>query len=194
MENNYIIIGAVGLLLVGIAGFYVMNGSSDTMENETPKKVVETKPVEKKVMEEPTEEKMETNTIVDIAVGNPDFSTLVTAVTEAELAETLSGTGPFTVFAPVNAAFAKLPNGTVESLLKDKDQLTSVLTYHVVAGKVMAADAMKLTEAMTVQGQKIKISTNSSGEVMINDAKVISADIVASNGVIHVIDTVLLPK
>lgn len=194
MENNYIIIGAVGLLLVGIAGFYVMNGASDTMENETPKKVVETKPVEKKVMEEPTEEKMETNTIVDIAVGNPDFSTLVTAVTEAELAETLSGTGPFTVFAPVNAAFAKLPNGTVESLLKDKDQLTSVLTYHVVAGKVMAADAMKLTEAMTVQGQKIKISTNSSGEVMINDAKVISADILASNGVIHVIDTVLLPK
>ncbi|MDQ5981835.1 MAG: hypothetical protein QG570_593 [Patescibacteria group bacterium] len=194
MENNYIIIGAVGLLLVGIAGFYVMNGASDTMENETPKKVVETKPVEKKVMEEPTEEKMETNTIVDIAVGNPDFSTLVTAVTEAELAETLSGTGPFTVFAPVNAAFAKLPNGTVESLLKDKDQLTSVLTYHVVAGKVMAADAMKLTEAMTVQGQKIKISTNSSGEVMINDAKVISADIEASNGVIHVIDTVLLPK
>ncbi len=194
MENNYIIIGAVGLLLVGIAGFYVMNGASDTMENETPKKVVETKPVEKKVMEEPTEEKMETNTIVDIAVGNPDFSTLVTAVTEAELAETLSGAGPCTVFAPVNAAFAKLPNGTVESLLKDKDQLTSVSTYHVVAGKVMAADAMKLTEAMTVQGQKIKISTNSSGEVMINDAKVISADIVASNGVIHVIDTVLLPK
>jgi uncharacterized surface protein with fasciclin (FAS1) repeats len=136
-------------------------------------------------------------TVVEIAAGNKDFSTLVAAVKAAGLVETLSGKGPFTVFAPTNAAFAKLPKGTVEELLKpeNKEKLTAILTYHVVAGKVMAADAIKLDGKMakTVNGQEIAIKVKE-GKVMINDATVTAADIVGSNGVIHVIDTVLLPK
>jgi uncharacterized surface protein with fasciclin (FAS1) repeats len=132
-----------------------------------------------------------TSTIVDIAVGNADFSTLVAALQAAELVDTLSGEGPFTVFAPTNDAFAKLPEGTVESLLADKEKLTAVLTYHVVSGKVMAADVVNLTEAATVGGANIAI--DASNGVKINDATVVTADIAASNGVIHVIDTVLLP-
>jgi uncharacterized surface protein with fasciclin (FAS1) repeats len=136
-------------------------------------------------------------TVVEIAAGNKDFSTLVAAVKAAGLVETLSGKGPFTVFAPTNEAFAKLPKGTVEELLKpeNKAKLTSILTYHVVAGKVMAADAIKLDgkNAKTVNGQEIAIKVMD-GKVKINDATVTAADIVGSNGVIHVIDTVLLPK
>ena len=136
-------------------------------------------------------------TVVEIAAGNKDFSTLVAAVKAAGLVETLSGKGPFTVFAPTNEAFAKLPKGTVEELLKpeNKDKLTSILTYHVVAGKVSAADAIKLDgkNAKTVNGQEIAIKVMD-GKVKINDATVAAADIVGSNGVIHVIDTVLLPK
>jgi uncharacterized surface protein with fasciclin (FAS1) repeats len=136
-------------------------------------------------------------TVVEIAAGNKDFSTLVAAVKAAGLVETLSGKGPFTVFAPTNDAFAKLPKGTVEELLKpeNKAKLTSILTYHVVAGKVMAADAIKLDgkNAKTVNGQEIAIKVKE-GKVMINDATVTAADIVGSNGVIHVVDTVLLPK
>jgi uncharacterized surface protein with fasciclin (FAS1) repeats len=136
-------------------------------------------------------------TVVEIAAGNKDFSTLVAAVKAAGLVETLSGKGPFTVFAPTNDAFAKLPKGTVEELLKpeNKEKLTAILTYHVVAGKVMAADAIKLDgkDAKTVNGQEIAIKVMD-GKVMINDATVTAADIVGSNGVIHVIDTVLLPK
>ena len=136
-------------------------------------------------------------TVVEIAAGNKDFSTLVAAVKAAGLVETLSGKGPFTVFAPTNDAFAKLPKGTVEELLKpeNKDKLTGILTYHVVAGKVMAADAIKLDgkNAKTVNGQEIAIKVMD-GKVKINDATVTAADIVGSNGVIHVIDTVLLPK
>ena len=136
-------------------------------------------------------------TVVEIAAGNKDFSTLVAAVKAAGLVETLSGKGPFTVFAPTNEAFAKLPKGTVEELLKpeNKDKLTSILTYHVVACKVMAADAIKLDgkNAKTVNGQEIAIKVMD-GKVKINDATVTAADIVGSNGVIHVIDTVLLPK
>ena len=136
-------------------------------------------------------------TVVEIAAGNKDFSTLVAAVKAADLVETLSGKGPFTVFAPTNEAFAKLPKGTVEELLKpeNKAKLTSILTYHVVAGKVLAADAIKLDgkNAKTVNGQEIAIKVKE-GKVMINDATVTAADIVGSNGVIHVIDTVLLPK
>jgi uncharacterized surface protein with fasciclin (FAS1) repeats len=131
--------------------------------------------------------------IVEIAAGNPDFSTLVAAVKAAGLVDTLSGTGPFTVFAPTNAAFAKLPAGTVENLLKpeNKDQLTAILTYHVVAGEVMAADVVKLSSANTVNGKAVTINT--SNGVKINDATVTATDIDASNGVIHVIDTVILP-
>ena len=133
-------------------------------------------------------------TITDIAVGNPDFSTLVAALQAAGLAETLMGEGPFTVFAPTNEAFAKLPAGTLDELLKpeNKQKLTDILLYHVVSGKVLAADVVNLTEAATVQGQKVEIKVDM-GTVMINDATVTATDILADNGVIHVIDTVLLP-
>jgi len=132
--------------------------------------------------------------IVDTAVGAGQFNTLAAALTAAGLVETLKGAGPFTVFAPTDAAFAKLPAGTVDNLLKpeNKDQLTAVLTYHVVPGAVMAADVVKMTEAKTVNGAMITVKVDGD-TVMINDAKVTTADIKASNGVIHVIDTVLLP-
>ncbi len=130
--------------------------------------------------------------IVDTAVAAGSFNTLAQALTEAGLVETLKGTGPFTVFAPTDEAFAKLPAGTLENLLKDKARLTAVLTYHVVPGKVMAADVMKLNSAKTVEGQSVTISHTSG--VKVNDANVIKTDIVASNGVIHVIDKVILPN
>ncbi len=131
--------------------------------------------------------------IVEIAAGNPDFSTLVAAVQAAGLVETLSGEGPFTVFAPTNDAFAALPAGTVEGLLQDIPALTNILTYHVVAGKVMAADVVGLSSATTVQGADISISVKD-GKVFLNDSiEVVTTDIEASNGVIHVISGVLLP-
>jgi len=133
--------------------------------------------------------------IVDTAVAAGSFKTLATALTAAGLIETLKGKGPFTVFAPTDAAFAKLPAGTVESLLKpeNKAKLAGILTYHVVAGNVLAADVVKLTEAKTLNGQSVKI-TVAGGKVKVNDANVVTTDIAASNGTIHVIDTVLLPK
>lgn len=133
--------------------------------------------------------------VVDVAVENGSFNTLVAAVQAAGLVDTLKGDGPFTVFAPTDEAFAKLPEGTVEMLLmpKNKEQLVAVLTYHVVSGKVKAADVIKLDSASTLQGQSVMVST-SGGNVMINKANVVLADVEASNGVIHVIDTVLLPK
>jgi uncharacterized surface protein with fasciclin (FAS1) repeats len=133
--------------------------------------------------------------IVDTAVSAGQFNTLVAAVQAAGLVETLKSDGPFTVFAPTDAAFAKLPAGTVESLLKpeNKDQLISVLTYHVVSGKIMSADIAGTTAMVpTVQGSKV--SVNATNGVMVDAAKVVSADIETSNGVIHVIDTVLLPN
>jgi uncharacterized surface protein with fasciclin (FAS1) repeats len=133
--------------------------------------------------------------IVDIAAGNPEFSTLVTAVKAAGLVDTLKSKGPFTVFAPTNAAFARIPKHKLEALLKNKKALTAVLTYHVVAGKVMAADVVKLkngTKVKTVQGRSIVVRVKPG--VMVNNAKVVKTDIEASNGVIHVIDTVLMPK
>jgi uncharacterized surface protein with fasciclin (FAS1) repeats len=133
--------------------------------------------------------------IVDTAVGAGSFKTLAAALQAAGLVDTLKGTGPFTVFAPTDEAFAKLPAGTVEDLLKpeNKEKLKAVLTYHVVAGKVTAAQVMKLNSAKTVQGSDVKIAA-SAGKVKVNDANVIKADVMASNGVIHVIDTVILPK
>ena len=132
--------------------------------------------------------------IVDTAVSAGSFSTLVAAVEAAGLAETLKGDGPFTVFAPTDDAFAKLPEGTVEDLLKPKniEKLKGILTYHVVPGKVMAADVVKLDTATTVNGKNITISQKD-GAVFIDDAKVVKTDIEASNGVIHVIDTVIMP-
>jgi uncharacterized surface protein with fasciclin (FAS1) repeats len=137
---------------------------------------------------------MAPGTIVEVAAGNSDFSTLVAAVKAAGLVDTLNSKGPFTVFAPTNAAFAKLPAGTVESLLKpeNKDKLVAILTYHVVAGKVKAADVVKLKSATTVNGKAATINV-AMGGVKIDNANVTATDIKASNGVIHVIDSVLIP-
>ncbi len=135
------------------------------------------------------------NDIVDTAVAAGSFNTLAAALTAADLVTTLKGAGPFTVFAPTDAAFAKLPAGTVDNLLKpeNKAMLQSILEYHVVAGRVLAADVVKLTHATTLQGQDVTVAVVNGG-VTINDAKVTTPDVLASNGVIHVIDSVLLPK
>jgi uncharacterized surface protein with fasciclin (FAS1) repeats len=130
--------------------------------------------------------------IVDTAASAGQFNTLVKAVQAAGLVDTLKGKGPFTVFAPTDAAFAKLPAGTLESLLKDKQKLSQVLTYHVVPGKVTAAQ-VKTGQVKTVQGQPLSLKADQGG-VSVNDAKVVKADVMADNGVIHVIDTVVLPK
>lgn len=129
--------------------------------------------------------------IVDTAVAAGNFKTLATALQAAGLVDTLKGKGPFTVFAPTDEAFAKVPKADLEALLKDKAKLTAVLTYHVVAGKVMAAD-VKAGKVKTVQGSELTVST--AGGVKVDNAKVIKTDIVAANGVIHVIDTVIMPK
>ena len=162
--------------------------AAPAVPTEMPKPEPTAVPTQEPVVEEP-------NTIVDIAVGNEDFSTLVAAVLAADLAETLSGEGPFTVFAPTNEAFAKLPEGTLESLLlpENKQQLIDILLYHVVSGSVLAADVVTLSEAETLLGQSVDIKVDM-GNVMINDANVIATDIIADNGVIHVIDSVILPR
>ena len=132
--------------------------------------------------------------LVAVAAGADNFKTLVAAVKAAGLVETLQGKGPFTIFAPTDAAFAKLPAGTVESLLKpeNKEKLVAILTYHVVPGKVLAAD-VKSGEAKTAQGQSVKLVVSDAG-VTVDNAKVVKTDVLAENGVIHVIDTVILPK
>jgi uncharacterized surface protein with fasciclin (FAS1) repeats len=130
--------------------------------------------------------------IVDTAVAAGQFKTLVTAVKAAELVDTLKGKGPFTVFAPNDEAFAKVPKDKLDALLKDKKALADVLTYHVVSGKVMAADVVKLTSAKTVQGKPVMIAVKD-GKVTVNGANVLKTDIVCGNGVIHVIDAVILP-
>ena len=129
--------------------------------------------------------------IVDTAASAGDFDTLVTAVKQAGLVETLKGEGPFTVFAPTDEAFAKIPEADLKALLADKEKLTRVLTYHVVPGKVMAGDVAGMSAARTVEGGSLDISTSSG--VRVNDAKVVKTDIETSNGVIHVIDAVLMP-
>jgi uncharacterized surface protein with fasciclin (FAS1) repeats len=135
---------------------------------------------------------IEKKDIVDTAIAANQFKTLVAAVKAADLVETLKGKGPFTVFAPTDEAFAKLPKEKLDALLKDKKALAGILTYHVVPGKVMAADVVKLSSAKTVQGQPINIQVKD-GKVTINGANVIKTDIECHNGVIHVIDAVILP-
>jgi uncharacterized surface protein with fasciclin (FAS1) repeats len=130
--------------------------------------------------------------IITTATAAGSFKTLITAISAAGLTDALKGQGPFTVFAPTDEAFAKLPAGTVESLLKDKAKLTEILKYHVVAGQVTAADVSKLSLAKTLEGQDLKIATKDG--VTVNGAKVLKADVMASNGVIHVIDQVLVPE
>ncbi len=129
--------------------------------------------------------------VVDTAVKAGSFSTLVSAIKAAGLVETLKGAGPFTVFAPTDEAFAKLPQGTVEGLLKDLPKLKKILTYHVVPGKVMAADVVKLKSAKTVEGSDVKIDATNG--VKINNSTVTTPDVAADNGVIHIVDTVLIP-
>ena len=131
--------------------------------------------------------------IVDTAIASGDFNTLVTAVQEAGLVDTLKGEGPFTVFAPTDAAFAKIPADQLNALLADKKKLAAVLTYHVIPGKVMSADVVKLDTADTVQGQSVDINVKD-GKVFVEGALVSTVDIETSNGVIHVIDTVILPN
>ncbi len=139
------------------------------------------------------EKKEATMDVVDTAVNAGNFNTLVTAIEAAGLVETLKGDGPFTVFAPTDEAFAKIPADQLESLLADQEALTKVLTYHVVPGQMMAVDVVNLQSAKTVEGQEITIQTKD-GTVMVDNANVVATDIVASNGVIHVIDTVLMPN
>lgn len=131
--------------------------------------------------------------IVETAVSAGQFKTLVTAIQAGDLAATLQGKGPFTVFAPTDEAFAKLPDGTIEALLKDKEKLVAILTYHVVPGKVTAKDVIGMNAAKTVNGKSFKISQTGDA-VMVDNAKVVKTDISASNGIIHVIDTVLIPS
>ncbi len=139
-----------------------------------------------------TDAKAGGDTIVDVASANADFGTLVTAVTKAGLAETLQGTGPFTVFAPTNAAFAKIPADQLDTILADKAQLTSILTYHVVPGKVLAADLEPEQMVKTVEGRDVDIKVGASGAT-INGCTIVKTDVMASNGVIHAIDCVLTP-
>jgi uncharacterized surface protein with fasciclin (FAS1) repeats len=142
-----------------------------------------------------TKENAPMKNIVEVAVASGNFRTLVAAVEKAGLAETLEGPGPFTVFAPTDVAFAKLPAGTINALLMDREKLASVLTYHVVSGRVVAADITRMNGATptTVNGQKLDVVVRD-GKVYVNGAHVTTADVYASNGVIHVIDGVLLPK
>jgi uncharacterized surface protein with fasciclin (FAS1) repeats len=199
--NMMAVIGLVVLFVVAIGGFLVMsrqttetNDLNRETEQTTQEKVQNSN--EEEVITESSEgETMTgpTQNIVEIASGNESFKTLVQAVTAAGLVDTLSGEGPFTVFAPTDEAFAKLPEGTLETLLANPEQLKKVLTYHVVAGKVMAQDVVKLTKATTVQGQDVTITVDGEN-VMVNDSKVTTTDIEGTNGVIHIIDTVLLPQ
>ncbi len=138
------------------------------------------------------EEEMTEDTIVDVAIGG-GFDTLVAAVQAAGLVETLSGDGPFTVFAPTDEAFAALPEGTLDGLLADPEALADILTYHVVSGKVLAADVVGLSSATTVQGEDIAIAVVDGGVVLNGSSNVIATDVAASNGVVHVIDAVILP-
>ncbi len=131
-------------------------------------------------------------TIVDVAIQAGKFNTLVEAVKAAGLVETLSGEGPFTVFAPTDEAFAKIPADTLQAVLNDREKLTAILTYHVVPGKLMASDVVRSSQLQTVQGQSITVSTE--GGVRVDDANVIQTDIEADNGVIHVIDAVIMPR
>jgi len=185
IKQSTVILGIVGVLVFAGIGYFMMNNQNTTPIESTSEKPAPTAVTEQKAMNN--------KTIVEVAQAAGNFTTLVAAVKAAGLVDTLSSTGPFTVFAPTDEAFAKLPAGTVEGLLKDKEKLAAILTYHVVSGKVMAADVVKLNTATTVQGQEVTIKVDG-GKVNVDNASVIKTDIEASNGVIHVIDTVLLPK
>lgn len=186
MKNTPVIISVV-ILVIGVGAWALMSMGSE--QEETSNTMNKNTATNQQLTNTTS---MTEKNIVQTAIAAGSFSTLATAIQTAGLVDTLSGPGPFTVFAPTDAAFAKLPAGTLESLLSDKAKLASILTYHVISGEVKAAEVVKLTSAATVQGQNVMI--DASNGVMINDAKVTQTDIETSNGVIHVIDTVLLPK
>ncbi|MBC8142160.1 MAG: fasciclin domain-containing protein [Armatimonadetes bacterium] len=155
------------------------------------------KPMDKPVMDDKSTMNKAAGTVVDVAVADPSLTTLVAAIKAAGLVDTLNGSGPFTIFAPSNEAFAKLPAGALEDLLKpeNKEKLVSILTYHVVPGNIMAKDVMSMANPSmptTVNGKQLTVKTTA--PVMINNAGLVKADIAASNGVIHIIDTVLMPE
>ena len=180
------------IAVVSVAAALTLSACSSTTDEATTTE--SSAAVEESAIEEANEMvgEVSVGTIVDVAVSNPDFSTLVAAVTAAGLVETLSGEGPFTVFAPTNAAFAALPAGVLDALLlpENIDALTKILTYHVVPGTVLAADIAD-GDVATVEGQNVTLST--ANGVTVNGANVVTADVLASNGVIHVIDAVLIP-
>lgn len=182
--NTYAAIGIVAVIAIG--GLVFLSGQQQSAPQNSTNSQAQS------MNKETTMEQNTTNTIVDVAVAAGNFTTLVQAVQAAGLVETLQGPGPFTVFAPSDEAFAKINKATLESILADKEQLTAILTYHVVPGKVMAKDVASLTRATTVQGGDLTIRT--ANGVQVNNARVVTTDIEASNGVIHVIDTVLLPQ
>ncbi len=178
------------LRIVAVAGALALTavacGSSDSKSESAEKPAKETTTTT-------TPPAVADQTIVEIASGNEDFSTLVKAVTAAGLVETLSGPGPFTVFAPTNAAFAKIPADQLTAILADKAQLTKILTYHVVPGMVMAADLQPEQMVKTVEGQDLDIKVAADGTATVNGCNIVKTDIMGSNGVVHVIDCVLLP-
>jgi uncharacterized surface protein with fasciclin (FAS1) repeats len=175
-----VIVGLVVVVLLGLGIYALVNNSA---EEEATSESTET-----------TQEVAPAQSIVEIASSNPDFSTLVTALEAADLVDTLSGEGPFTVFAPTNAAFDALPEGTLDSLLADPAALANVLTYHVVAGNVPAGDVVNLTSATTLQGQDVSIEVVEGSVVLNGSVNVVQTDILGSNGIIHVIDAVLIPQ
>lgn len=181
MTGVIVAVVAVAVIAVGGFAFWQSNKTDDT----APEMASTNQDIKQ-------DDQMKSQTIVDVASGDPQFSTLVTAIKAAGLADTLSGEGPFTVFAPTNEAFDKLPAGTLDDLLKNPEELAKILTYHVVSGDVKAADVVKLTKAATVNGKDVTVSVNDD-IVKINDATITKTDIKASNGTIHVIDAVLLP-
>lgn len=198
MENSKTMIIAVVAVLVLIGGGIGLFAMSQDDNNETTSTSQTTEQTSNE--SEQSEQAAPSSNIVELAVATQDLSTLVTAVTEAELVETLSGEGPFTVFAPTNSAFAALPEGTLDSLLlpENKATLQAVLTYHVVAGKVMSSDLSNGQIVKTVQGNNLTVEIMD-GKVMLVDAtgakaEVVTADVEASNGVVHIINSVVLPE
>ena len=188
-NQTKLVIGGVLIVAVIAAGLLIANTSQNNSKSSSSSSIVSS-------VSSTNSSVVATKDIVDTAVANGSFTSLAKALQAADLINTLKGPGPFTVFAPTDAAFAKLPADTVKALLTDpakKADLVKILTYHVVSGKVSASEVVKLTSAKTVQGGEIKITVKN-GEVFLNDnIKVVTTDIQASNGIIHVIDTVLLP-
>ena len=191
MKLRVVAIGIVASLALVACG---SDSKTETISTPAPVDTSAEAPVESSVEATETTMAAEAGDIVAVAAGNPDFSTLVAAVTAAGLVETLQGTGPFTVFAPNNAAFAALPAGLVDKLLlpENKDTLVQILTYHVVSGKVMAAD-VAAGDVPSVEGSNITVTVDAGTVTLNGSSKVIATDVAASNGVIHVIDAVILP-